>query len=413
MSCVETAGLSEGEIRDDVSWVRSFVVSLRANGYSEYSVKKRKWAVGEFVRWLAKSGVSLVEVEEKHVASFLERSGARPDDRRSLERTATRLFLQFVRGELGVAPDCTMEVPTASQIMERSYAAYLRCERGLAEQSVRIYLPYVRDFIAAHEVDSGCFSPPESSREVEAYLVARLHGRRTEYCRLVACVLRSFLRFMFAQGTTASDLSGAVPTVRRWSLAHVPQFLTREQIEHILARTELTTAKGRRDYAMLLLLARLGLRAGEVVALELDDIRWRTGELVVHGKGRRVDTLPLPADVGEALAHYVQDGRGKRDSRRVFLRTIAPFEALAGPAAVGDVVRTALVRAGISRTRRGAAHLFRHSLATRMIRNGASLSEIAEILRHGSLSSTELYAKVSFESLRSAARPWPSKGELS
>jgi site-specific recombinase XerD len=210
----------------------------------------------------------------------------------------------------------------------------------------------------------------------------------------------------------AADLSGAVPRVRRWTLAHVPEFLTSDQVEHVLAATDGTTAKGRRDLAVLVLLARLGLRAGEVVALELDDIRWRTAEIIVRGKGRTIDSLPLLADVGQALADYIQSDRGGSSLRRLFLRSIAPPDGLAGPAAVGHIVRSALQRAGIRR-KRGAAHLFRHSLATRMIRNGASLSEISEILRHRSPSSTEIYAKVSFESLRQAARPWPGTGGVS
>jgi integrase len=153
----------------------------------------------------------------------------------------------------------------------------------------------------------------------------------------------------------------------------------------------------------------LGLRAGEVQTLEISDIRWRTGEIVIHGKGRTVDRLPLLSDVGEALARYLQD-RGVSASRRVFLRTIAPHVGLAGPAAIGHVVRVALARVGISRSSRGAAHIFRHSLATKMIHQGASIPEIAEVLRHRSQNTTEIYAKVDFEALRGVARSWPGTG---
>jgi site-specific recombinase XerD len=161
---------------------------------------------------------------------------------------------------------------------------------------------------------------------------------------------------------------------------------------------------------MLLLLARLGLRAGEVAGLDLDDIGWRTGEIVIRGKGRMLDRLPLLSEVGNALALYLRKDRGCSSSRKVFLRMWAPHVGLAGPAAVGHVVRVALARAGLRRTSRGAAHLFRHSLATKMIRNGASITEISEILRHRSRNSTEIYAKVDFESLRGIARPWPGAG---
>ena len=178
-------------------------------------------------------------------------------------------------------------------------------------------------------------------------------------------------------------------------------------MERAVSATDRSTSGGRRDRAILLLLARLGLRAGEVVTIELGDIHWRTGEIVVRGKGRVHTGLPLIEEVGEALAVYLRDDRGDCDSRRLFLRKLPPRVGLAGPAAVRHVVRAALVRAGIRRSGRGAAHLFRHSLA---IRHGASIAEIVQVLRHRSQKSTTLYAKVAFESLREVARPWPGLG---
>jgi site-specific recombinase XerD len=172
-----------------------------------------------------------------------------------------------------------------------------------------------------------------------------------------------------------------------------PSYLSAEQTERVLAAVDRSKSTGRRDYAVLLLLARLGLRAGEVVTLELDDIRWRSGEIVIRGKGRMLDHLPLICDVGEALASYARNDRGVTSSRRVFLRTWAPRIGLTGPAAVGHIVRRALARAGIRRSGRGAAHLSRHGLATKIIRQGASLAEIAEVLRHRSQNTTAIYIK--------------------
>lgn len=188
-------------------------------------------------------------------------------------------------------------------------------------------------------------------------------------------------------------------------------FLSPAEVERVLSTPDLATPTGRRDHAILLLLARLGLRAGEVVALELDDISWRTGEFVVRGKGRAHDRLPLLKDVGAALALYIKSDRGPSECRRVFLRCIAPRVGLSGPAAIGHVVRRVLLGAGIQRPSGVAAHLLRHSLATQMVRHGASLPEIAEVLRHRSTTTTEIYAKVAFESLREVARPWPG-GEV-
>ncbi|WP_312883728.1 site-specific integrase [Paraburkholderia youngii] len=190
----------------------------------------------------------------------------------------------------------------------------------------------------------------------------------------------------------------------------MPTFLTPEQQEALIASADQSTTTGLRDYAILLLLARLGLRAGEIVAIELDDIHWRSGELVVHGKGQMVEHVPLPSEVGEAIATYLRDGREASASRRVFLRRLAPRVGLAGPGAIGKIVGQAFARAGFRPACRGAAHLFRHGLATTMIRHGASMAEIAEVLRHRSPDSTAIYATVAFEDLREVARSWPTAG---
>jgi site-specific recombinase XerD len=198
--------------------------------------------------------------------------------------------------------------------------------------------------------------------------------------------------------------------VRRYRQAVPPVFLSPEEVESVLTSTDRSVPSGRRDYAILLLLARLGLRAGEIVSLELNDIHWRAGEIIVHGKGRMLDQLPLLADVGEALVAYIREDRGVTSSRRIFLRMRAPLIGLGGPAAVCPIVRQALARAGVRRSGRGASHLFRHGLATNMIRHGASLAEISEVLRHRSQTTTAIYTQVSFEALRAVAQPWPLAG---
>jgi len=198
--------------------------------------------------------------------------------------------------------------------------------------------------------------------------------------------------------------------VRKWGQLAGHSFLSPEDVEKTISTADLSTQRGRRDRAILLLLARLGLRAGEVVALDLDDIRWRSGEIVIKGKGRIRASMPLLSEIGEALAMYLQLDRCKKNSssRRVFLRLNAPQVGLAGPATVAHIVRLALSRAGIPQPRRCASHLYRHSLGTQMIRQGASLPEISEVLRHHSPTTTAIYAQVSFEVLREVARPWPA-----
>jgi integrase/recombinase XerD len=230
------------------------------------------------------------------------------------------------------------------------------------------------------------------------------------YSRLLATALRSFCHFLFLRGDTPVDLAISVPMVRTWRQSSLPALLSPEEVERVIAATHRTTFRGRRDHAVLLLLARLGLRAGEIVSLELGDLRWRSGEIVVHGKGGRVELLPLLPEIGEALALYLSEARGASTSRRVFLRMLGPRVGLAGPGAIDHIVRLAFVHAGLHLASGGAAHLFRHSLATQMIRHGASMAEISEVLRHRSQKSTAIYAKVSFEALRGVARPWPATG---
>lgn len=221
--------------------------------------------------------------------------------------------------------------------------------------------------------------------------------------------LRAMFRFFFHAGKIPVDLSVAVPTVPDWRLARLPRSLAREDVERLLTACDRQTATGRRDYAILLLLARLGLRAGEVVALELDDLHWRTGEITIRGKkGLRHDRFPLATDVGAALAAYLRE-RAPSPTRRVFLCMRAPRRSFRGPGAVTTIVRRALARADLHPPMRGA-HLLRHSLATQLLRHGASFAEIGAVLRHRAAGTTEIYAKVDLESLRAVVQPWPDAG---
>jgi integrase/recombinase XerD len=298
--------------------------------------------------------------------------------------------------------------PTEDHPLVRRYVCYLRNDRGLAENSVLVYAPFIRKLIANQIAKTGSVSVDAlNTTTIRDFLMGHIRGRSAEYVRLLATALRSFFRFLYLCGDLPADLSASVPAVHKPRRSALAAFLSPEEVERVLAATDRSTLTGRRDYAVLLLLARLGLRAGEIVLLELDDIRWRTGEIVIRGKGRVVERLPLLADIGEALAQYLREDRRAGTCRHVFQRVYLPHVGLEGPAAIGHIVRAALARAGVRRSGRGAAHLFRHALATHMIRRGASLTEISQVLRHRSLNSTAVYAQVSFEALRTVARPWP------
>jgi site-specific recombinase XerD len=219
-------------------------------------------------------------------------------------------------------------------------------------------------------------------------------------------VMRSFLGYLFQTGRTRTNLAMAVPTVAGWRLSELPRYLEVAQVEKLLRSCDRRRKIGKRNYAVLLLLARLGLRAGEVSTLTLNDINWDAGELRIRGKGDRVDRLPLPKDVGQAIADYLQKGRPRCSSRRVFIQSKAPYAGFASqPNAICGIVRSTLARAHIQTRNRGA-HLLRHSLATRMLGNGGSLAEIGRVLRHQQIQTTEIYAKVDLNALRAMTHPW-------
>lgn len=285
---------------------------------------------------------------------------------------------------------------------------HLSTGRGLCARSIEVYAPFVRTFVIAHRLPKRIASL--DALAIRRYVLDRSRSRSVSFVKLLTAALRSFLRFLFLDGAIKVDVSTAVPPVRRWRFAPVPPLLAADAVEQVIAAADRSTPRGRRAYAMLLLLARLGLRAGEIVALELGDIYWAAGEIVVRGKGRRHERLPLLKDVGKALAIYLRE-RGPSSSRRLFLRRYAPRVGLSGPTAVCKVAREAVRRAGLDLAGRVGAHVFRHGLATTMLQRGASLAEIAQVLRHRSISSTQLYAKVEFEALRSVARPWPTAKE--
>jgi site-specific recombinase XerD len=390
-------------------YVASFARERGLKGPADHwkaSVNRRE--VAAFAQWAERRGIPPVEVSDAHVAEFFACAASASSALEVRRRRAIALFLEHMR-RIGVSRSAGEPADaTPAGVVLRKYVRHLRGDRGFADRSVAVYLPYVRQFVADCVLRSGVDLDSEA---VRTYFLDRVHKRPLAYTCLVAAALRSFLRFLFFRGATSTDLARAIPRVQRWRLAPVHAFLSPEDVDRVLRRTDRTTPTGRRDYAILLLLARLGLRGGEVAALELGDVRWRKAEVAVRGKGGVVRVLPLPADAGRAMARYVRSDRPRSVSRRLFLRRIPPYVGLSGPATVGHVVRYALMRAGLhDPSRRGASHLFRHGLATCMVRQGATIPEIAEILGHRSIGTTQIYAKVDFETLRGVALPWPRGG---
>jgi site-specific recombinase XerD len=378
-------------------------------GYSRATIRHKLWIVGTFLAWMAGRKLSIEDLDDGHVAACIS-------SRSKLGGTCHDFRLTLFQLLEHLRESCVVPVPEAipaddsplSVLLSR-HAEYLRRERAVAECTVTGYSVYARAFVTEH-LDGGAKSTAlltaEDTREFLLRHVRKLSPKRAQY---MATALRSFLRFLFLRGETETDLSLAVPTVRRWRLATLPRGLPEQDVERLLTACDRSSPAGLRNHAILLMLARLGLRAGEIVRLELGDVHWRQGEIVVRGKGSSLDRLPLPEDVGEALAAYLRNGRPRSSSRHVFLRARAPHRGLGHPSSVTTIVRRAFARAGLSPPTRGA-HVLRHSLASSMLRRGASLAEIGQVLRHRSPNTTEIYAKLDFDALRDVALPWPTSG---
>ena len=285
----------------------------------------------------------------------------------------------------------------------REYAEYLARERCLCAATIRGYTDFAREFAT---VRFGTETPrwdQLTASDIADFVTQESRRWSIGCCKLKVTGLRSLLRFLHVRGDISRNLADCVPAVAGWRLAWLPRALEPDQVERLLHSADQRSTVGLRDAAIVRLLVRLGLRAGEVAALTLDDLDWRAGEIVVHGKGARESRLPLPQDVGKQLAAYLQRGRPSALTRKVFLRSRAPYQGLE-PSGVIGAVRRALRRAGITG---GGAHVLRHTAATQMLRKGASLSEIAHVLRHRHVDTTAIYAKVDHAALRTLAQPWP------
>lgn len=385
--------------------LNEFADVLLGQGYANYTTKRKLRDISELGQWLQKRHIPIDELSEFCINRFVRYRKKRNPSRRNVQST----FKQFIifLCDNGMLSALTPEVKDSEiQRIENSFAKYLQQERGLNQATLKNYLPTVRRLLTDRFGDRKIIFNELRPRDVSAFIIRYTQTMSLSRVQLMATILRGFFRFLHMRGETNIDLSGAIPTVPRWQFSKIPKFLQPEQVKRVLQGCDKNTAVGQRNYAILLLLARLGLRAGEIAYMELDDILWETGEIIVKGKSKREEKLPLPHDVGQAIATYLQDVRPQCSSRRLFINLHAPLQGFSGSVAVCSIVRRALVRAGINMDFKGT-HLFRHTLATNMLRGGAAISEIGEILRHQSPMTTEIYAKVDFKALQAIALSWP------
>jgi integrase/recombinase XerD len=380
-----------------------FAARLADLGYTPLSAANQLRVMARLSRWLAERGLGPGDLSADRVEAFLCWCRARGYTCWLSARGVAPL-LGFLRG-LGVAPGPRCESPaTAAEALLGRYRTYLARERGLAASTIGYYSAEARLFLdRVAGADLGGLAGLAAG-EVSRFVSAECRGRSTGSAKILVTALRSLLRFLLLDGLVAADLAAAVPAVAGWRGGGLPKALPEGRVSAVLGACDRQTAVGARDYAVVMLLARLGLRACEVAALELDDIDWRAGTVTVRGKGRRDEQLPLPWDAGQALAGYLREGRpAGAASRRVFLASRAPGGGLSADAVKG-IVRQRCRAAGLAPF---GSHRLRHTAATRMLRAGSPLAEVGQVLRHRSAATTAIYAKVDHAALSQLAMPWP------
>ena len=381
------------------SYRDGFVEELIAVGYKPECAARQVQLMAHVSRWLQGQGPDAADLTSSRVAEFLDQRRAE-GYRLELSQRGLLPLLGYLRG-LGVAPGLSQPVAsTPVEVMMEHYRSYLEAERGLAASSVKRYEGPARLFLS--ERADGLHLGGLTAGEVTDFVVRECRGRRTGSAKVLVTALRSLLRFLFLEGFVSCPLAQAVPTATGWADRSFPQPLSANEVAALLASCDRTTLVGSRDFAILTVLERLGLRAGEVATLGLDDFDWRAGEIVVRGKGASQERLPLPVDVGEAIAAYLKQ-RQRVGCRALFLRVLAPIAALTSNA-VQYVVRGACQRAGLPMA---GAHRLRHHAATAMLAGGASPAEIGQVPRQARLATTTCTSK----STTAPCAPSPSHGQ--
>jgi len=388
------------------SLLERFAQTLSEKGYTRDTVRIYLRGAGHFIYWTHRQGMPVCKLNEQSLTQFRRHlSRCRcphyaHEDQLSIVRGA-RLFLTYLRDARIVTPP-PIKPSLHDPTLLSAFCRWMHQQRNTCDATLKRYSVYIRVLLRRFGEEPSRLD----ARRLRAFILERSHCGRTA-AKMCTTALRMFLRFLIAEGQCAVGLDAAIPTLAHWRLASLPRYLQPEEVERLIASCDRASVGGRRDRAILLLLARLGLRAGDIMNLRLSDIDWKDASVSVCGKGHRSTRLPLTQEVGQAIVAYLKKGRPGTNVDILFLHCRAPYCTFRSPAAVSHIVDRALRRAGVVRPSPGAAHLLRHSLATSLLRQGTSLQEIASILRHRSIETTQIYAKVDFPALRQIAQPWP------
>ncbi len=387
--------------------LETFAKELCQGGYGEITARRHIRAAEHFLCWSELEGIPISSLSQKcleHFERHLDRCQCPrygSHDRRVL-LTGARLFLKYLRNA-GISNALVMESTSQDPVLVTEFCLWMRQQRGTRDSALHNYNHFIRQLLKRLGEDPAKFD----AQRLRQFLLDKSQQSGWATVKNCTTALRMFLRFLIAEGKCLPGLDAAIPVVAHWRLSSLPRYIQPEEVERIIACCNLKSPVGRRNRAIIILLARLGLRAGDIVNLSLEDIDWEGGWVYVSGKGRRQARLPLTQEVGDAVIDYIQYGRPQTETNVLFLRSRAPFLPFSSPVAVSNMVARAMRRAGVICPLRGAAHVLRHSVATSMLRQGASLQDIAPILRHRSIETTEIYAKVDVATLGQIAQPWP------
>jgi len=387
--------------------IEGFAEVLFRSGYALITARRHIRSAEHIVRWAGDRDFCVSSLDDALLKRFGRhlsrcRCGRYACVKRLEVVGGARLFLRYLQGV--TAPPIVEPSPASRDpaVLEE-FCEWMRTQRGTQEVTLDNYRIPSRALLR----DCGGAIRRLGARYLRQFVLKQNYSMSRWEAQRCTTALRMFLRFLIASGRCRAGLLGAIPTVAHWRLAALPKYLSPEEIERIIGSCKVSSPKGQRDRAILLLLARLGLRAGDIVQMRLQDIDWNSAWLHVSGKGRQQTRLPLSQEVGQAIATYLQEGRPPASTDLLFLRSRAPFRGFRSHPTVSVIVASAMRRARIKRPSRGAAHLLRHSIASSMLRQGASLQEISALLRHRSIETTEIYAKVDVRGLQQLAQPWP------
>lgn len=375
--------------------------------YARKTAREHIRAAEHFIYWTDRKAITVATLNDSFIDGFgshLVHGCGCPGYRRSpwinLQNGA-RLFLRYLRAA-GVVSSPVLPKMTEEPVLLTAFRQWMHQQRGISAVTLQNYSRPIRDLLKTVG-DPSTFD----ALKLRRFVLERSKQSGWGRAKLCTAAVRAFLRFLIAEGKCPIGLDASIPGVAHWSLSSLPRYLQSEEVERVIASCDRATAVGRRDRAILLLLARMGLRAGDIVGLDLGDVDWRQAWIHVSGKGRRQTRLPMTQEVGDAIIAYLQDRRHSAFTEKLFLRSRAPFRALSSHCAVSSIVGRAMRRAAVKCPSRGAAHILRHSLASSMLNQGGSLQEISVILRHRSTQTTEIYAKIDVNSLGMIVQPWP------